>query len=58
VPLPELSVGDRVYFLHAGAYTLSYASSFNGFAPPSVHVLDDHRTRRDQPARQPALASR
>jgi ornithine decarboxylase len=41
VSLPELSVGDRVYFLNAGAYTLSYASSFNGFEPPAVHAFDD-----------------
>lgn len=54
VILPELSVGDRVYFLHAGAYTLSYASSFNGFEPPAVHVVDDSvhhgpRARRGRP---------
>jgi ornithine decarboxylase len=36
--LPELEVGDRVEILNAGAYTLSYASSFNGFPPPQVHV--------------------
>jgi ornithine decarboxylase len=36
--LPELEVGDRVEILNAGAYTLSYASSFNGFLPPQVHV--------------------
>jgi ornithine decarboxylase len=41
VSLPELSVGDRVYFLNAGAYTLSYASSFNGFEPPRVVAFDD-----------------
>jgi ornithine decarboxylase len=41
VSLPELSVGDRVYFLNAGAYTLSYASSFNGFEPPAVHAFED-----------------
>jgi ornithine decarboxylase len=41
VILPELSVGDRIYFLHAGAYTLSYASSFNGFEPPQVVAIDD-----------------
>lgn len=39
VELPELDVGDRVYVMNAGAYTLSYASSFNGFAPPAVHLL-------------------
>jgi ornithine decarboxylase len=36
--LPELEVGDRVEILNAGAYTLSYASSFNGFSPPQVYV--------------------
>jgi ornithine decarboxylase len=36
VSLPEtLDVGDRVYIGSAGAYTLSYASGFNGFAPPT-----------------------
>ena len=38
-PLPELEVGDRVYILNAGAYTLSYASSFNGFEPPTVKAV-------------------
>jgi ornithine decarboxylase len=33
--LPEtLTVGDRIYIGTAGAYTTSYASSFNGFPPP------------------------
>ncbi|HZQ97719.1 MAG TPA: type III PLP-dependent enzyme [Chloroflexota bacterium] len=39
VELPELEVGDRVYVMNAGAYTLSYASRFNGFAPPELHLL-------------------
>jgi ornithine decarboxylase len=39
VDLPEtLSAGDRLYIGSAGAYTLSYASHFNGFPPPS-HVF-------------------
>jgi ornithine decarboxylase len=34
-PLPEtLGEGDRLYVASAGAYTLSYASSFNGFPRP------------------------
>ena len=41
VLLPDLAVGDRVYFLNAGAYTLSYASSFNGWPPPAVAFLDE-----------------
>jgi ornithine decarboxylase len=39
VELPELEVGDLIYVMNAGAYTLSYASSFNGFAAPAVHLL-------------------
>jgi len=39
-PLPALEVGDRVYVMNAGAYTLSYASSFNGFPPPAVKLVD------------------
>jgi ornithine decarboxylase len=55
VLLPELSVGDRLYFLNAGAYTLSYASAFNGFEPPAVHAFDDTSPPR---ARRPrALAA-
>src|SRR5215204_574053 len=30
-----LDAGDRLYVGSAGAYTLSYASTFNGFPPPS-----------------------
>ena len=41
VSLPEtLSVGDRLYIGTAGAYTLSYASSFNGFPPPKPFVVE------------------
>jgi ornithine decarboxylase len=40
VSMPEVDVGDRVYVLNAGAYTLSYASHFNGWAPPTVQVVD------------------
>ena len=36
VQLPAtLAVGDVLYFGSAGAYTLAYASSFNGFPPPT-----------------------
>ncbi len=36
VPLPStLDVGDQLYIGSAGAYTLSYASSFNGFPIPT-----------------------
>jgi ornithine decarboxylase len=41
-PLPEtLGEGDRIYVASAGAYTLSYASSFNGFPPPQPHFLPE-----------------
>ncbi len=36
-----LEVGDRIYIGSAGAYTLSYASSFNGFPPPTLLYLGD-----------------
>jgi ornithine decarboxylase len=40
-PLPEnMSEGDRLYVGSAGAYTLSYASFFNGFPPPSCVFVD------------------
>jgi ornithine decarboxylase len=36
VELPAtLAVGDVLYFGSAGAYTLAYATSFNGFPPPT-----------------------
>lgn len=35
-----MSEGDRLYIASAGAYTLSYASSFNGFPPPLTHFID------------------
>lgn len=34
-----MSEGDRVYVGSAGAYTLSYASHFNGFPPPAAHFV-------------------
>jgi ornithine decarboxylase len=40
VALPEdIAEGDRLYIASAGAYTLSYASHFNGFPPPLAHFL-------------------
>ncbi|GIE93202.1 type III PLP-dependent enzyme [Paractinoplanes rishiriensis] len=36
IPLPAtVTVGDVVYFGSAGAYSLSYATAFNGFQPPT-----------------------
>ena len=36
VLLPQLQVGDWMYFQNMGAYTMAAASSFNGFAPSDV----------------------
>ena len=50
VPLPaSLAAGDRLYIGSAGAYTTSYASSFNGFPPPGTLFLD-RRGRLRPPA--------
>ena len=35
VMLPKCDIGDWLYFKEMGAYTLSAASGFNGFLPPS-----------------------
>ena len=35
----DLKLGDRLYIINAGAYTLSYASNFNGFEAPKVHFI-------------------
>ncbi len=37
--LPEPEVGDRIYFLSAGAYTTVYSAEFNGFPKPEVICL-------------------
>jgi ornithine decarboxylase len=40
--LPEtLCEGDRIYVASAGAYTLSYASNFNGFSTPLPFFLPE-----------------
>lgn len=36
----DLQVGDRVFFGSAGAYSLCYASTFNGFPLPRTAYLD------------------
>jgi ornithine decarboxylase len=38
--LPGVDIGDRVYVHNAGAYTTVYASSFNGFPPPAVYLVN------------------
>lgn len=34
-----IAEGDRLFVASAGAYTLSYASHFNGFPPPRTHFV-------------------
>jgi ornithine decarboxylase len=34
-----MAEGDRLFVGSAGAYTLSYASHFNGFPPPATHYV-------------------
>jgi ornithine decarboxylase len=42
VPLPcTIDVGDRIYIAATGAYTLSYASTFNGFPIPTPLFIGD-----------------
>jgi len=36
IELPELEIGDWLYFMNMGAYTVASASSFNGFKPPNA----------------------
>ena len=40
-----LAVGDVVYLGSTGAYTLSYASNFNGFQPPTSVFVGDGKPR-------------
>jgi len=41
--LPEMEVGDWLYFEDMGAYTSSAASCFNGFQKPSNHYIISER---------------
>lgn len=38
--LPDLQVGDWLMFQNMGAYTTAAASTFNGFAKPSIHFVE------------------
>ncbi|HEV3365654.1 MAG TPA: type III PLP-dependent enzyme [Acidimicrobiia bacterium] len=46
-----LELGDRVYIGTAGAYTSSYASSFNGFPPPRLLYVGDREAGTGRHAR-------
>ena len=39
VELPEPEIGDKIYIIPAGAYTTAYASNFDGFHIPKVHII-------------------
>ncbi len=39
VKLPEPEIGNRILILSSGAYTISYASEFNGFSIPKTIVI-------------------
>lgn len=39
IPLPEPDVGSLVLILSSGAYTISYASEFNGFSIPETILI-------------------
>jgi ornithine decarboxylase len=39
VELPEPEIGNRVLILSSGAYTISYASEFNGFSIPKTILI-------------------
>lgn len=41
VLLPQLDVGDWVYFEDMGAYTLTFVTQFNCFPMPSLYVIAD-----------------
>lgn len=44
VELPELALGDNLYILSAGAYTMVCAATFNGFPAPTVFYWQDIQT--------------
>lgn len=37
----SIDEGDKIYIASAGAYTLSYASTFNGFPLPAAYPIDE-----------------
>jgi ornithine decarboxylase len=51
-PLPDLQIGDRVYVMNSGAYSLSYASAFNGFQPPTVKLVESLEAASAEPVEE------
>jgi ornithine decarboxylase len=39
ISLPDLSIGDYLYFSNMGAYTVAASSTFNGFPPPRCRYI-------------------
>jgi ornithine decarboxylase len=37
----DLALGDKLYIMNAGVYTLSCASNFNGMEPPKVVFMSE-----------------
>ncbi|AGL20018.1 type III PLP-dependent enzyme [Actinoplanes sp. N902-109] len=59
LPLPAtIDVGDLLYIGSAGAYTLSYASAFNGFPPPTPLFVGGGAPAPEGRAGAPAPAGR
>jgi ornithine decarboxylase len=39
IELPDLHVGDWLYFMNMGAYTVASSTKFNGFTPPNARYI-------------------
>jgi len=49
VNLPELSVGDWLYFRNMGAYTVAASSTFNGMPKPRMFYVNSEHDRDHMP---------
>lgn len=45
IKLPELKVGDWLYFENVGAYTICSTTEFNSFPTASVHTIVQNKDR-------------
>ncbi len=41
IELPRLDLGDRLYIINTGAYSVTCSAPFNGFAVPTPIILDE-----------------
>ena len=54
--ITKVEVGDRVYIINAGAYTLSYAALFNGYKLPMVYYyVATGKDKKDYPDKPSCL---